>query len=97
MRISDWSSDVCSSDLRVVVWLRRDDEQLLHAFADSSGPAFEPISLEAVPIGEGPVGRAARSGHLEAGPDGAGPGEGAAPPGLLAVPKVVGSEVVGRR
>ncbi|HEY1119332.1 MAG TPA: diguanylate cyclase [Acidimicrobiales bacterium] len=91
------ASNITGSE-RVVVWLRRDDEQLLHAFADSSGPAFEPIGLEAVPIGEGPVGRAARFGHLEEGSHGAGQDvldEGGARPGLLAVPMVVGAEVIG--
>src|SRR3546814_18141385 len=41
MRISDWSSDVCSSDLFVVVWLSNSQDQLgLELYArryDASG------------------------------------------------------------
>src|SRR3546814_12160515 len=50
MRISDWSSDVCSSDLRATWWLRRacdrrveDMQPIRNLWRDRSG-AFAPIS-----------------------------------------------------
>lgn len=81
---------------RVVVWLRSIDEHSLQAFADSSGPALEPIGLASVPIGEGAVGRAARFGHIEGGPANQRSGplsdhDG----GTAAIPMVVGAEVIG--
>src|SRR3546814_14567776 len=49
MRISDWSSDVCSSDLRCSVRIGFDEAQahLLHAGADIllHGSRFEPFGL----------------------------------------------------
>lgn len=89
------ASNITGSE-RVVVWLRSSDGQTLEAFADSSGPALEPIGLDRVPIGEGPIGRAARFGHIEGGPvtERSGPlseHDG----GTVAIPMVVGAEVIG--
>jgi len=90
------ATNITASDC-VVVWLRSTDEQTLQAVADSSAPALEPIGLEPVPIGEGPVGRAARFGRVEGRPRGSvhkaldhDAGDGA-----VAVPMVVGAEVIG--
>src|SRR3546814_12936790 len=38
MRISDWSSDVCSSDLRVPFWIKR-QAALLHAVFQKQTPS----------------------------------------------------------
>lgn len=91
------ASNITGSE-RVVVWLRSEDERSLEAFADSSGPALQPIGIEPVSMGEGFVGRAARFGHIEGRPAGAGAGplDVEAPvDGTVAVPMVVGAEVVG--
>jgi diguanylate cyclase (GGDEF)-like protein len=82
---------------RAVVWLRvaGDGQPRLSPAADTAGPGLEPVGLESVPVGEGPVGRAARFGRVEGrkepllsdSPDGA--------PNVAAVPMVVGAEVVG--
>ncbi len=91
------TTSITGSD-RVVVWLRSTDEQTLGAIADSSGPALEPIGLDPVPVGEGPVGRAARFGRIEGTPRGsiARSLEGHSEEGgAVAVPMVVGAEVIG--
>lgn len=93
------ATNITGSD-RVVVWLRSRDEQTLQAIADSSGPALEPIGLEPISMGDGPVGRAARFGHIEGRPtpaeSGSGPlGDLSGGAGRVAVPMVVGAEVIG--
>ena len=91
---------VCSaahaiSDARTVVWLRADGANELVARADSAGVGMEAFGLEPVLLGDGAVGRAARfartDGHRHLGLEEAVDGAGDA----LAVPMVVGAEVVG--
>src|SRR3546814_3276074 len=58
MRISDWSSDVCSSDLRVDQRLarlvHREPQKQRVAFLDQVGGAFEPLGAKGA-AGEAPV------------------------------------------
>src|SRR3546814_4660438 len=57
MRISDWSSDVCSSDLGGVSWHR--SWWMGHALRDAGGPMLRPahdhIRAAKTPVAAGPV------------------------------------------
>ena len=70
---------------RVVVWTRNDGR--VEPCADSDGPDQRPVGIDAVKVGEGPVGRAARFGRLVS-DDESGKRS-------IAVPMVVGAEVIG--
>jgi diguanylate cyclase (GGDEF)-like protein len=89
------AASAIAGDRRVVVWLREEHDSLVVAAADSSGPGFNAIGLDPVALGEGAVGRAARFGRIEGQDrdllevvDDTGGGS-------LAVPMVVGAEVIG--
>src|SRR3546814_19060728 len=50
MRISDWSSDVCSSDVRIRAWIAPLDE-----FSFPSGPTLHPVAFSLLAVAHYPA------------------------------------------
>jgi diguanylate cyclase (GGDEF)-like protein len=89
--VSDAASAI-ADDRRVLVWLRQGESDRLEPVADSTGPGLRPVGVEAVSVGEGVVGRAARFGRVERRSSDEAE---AADEDDVAVPMVVGTELIG--
>lgn len=89
------AASAIAGDQQVVVWLRSDDAPEVAAAADTAGPNLEPVGHEPLKLGEGAVGRAARFGRVEGRQGDMLDASGRTRAQELAVPMVVGAEVIG--